>query len=144
MSSNLWTSDVPSVGDQLVTAISQVVSSEDGTHEISLALHPEGLGTVKATVSVGPDEVVVRLNTDNQQGHDAIRQNLGDLREQLGENGSRQANVYLTEDAGGRARSGSENDSITTEPEMLSGGGSQAHEQSVTTNEGGSLVDIHI
>jgi hypothetical protein len=74
-----------------------VTSSADGTHEVTIGLEPEGLGTVKATVTVSSGQVVVQLGTDNDQARDALRQSLPLLKHELGGDGS-SANVLLSGD----------------------------------------------
>jgi flagellar hook-length control protein FliK len=94
----------PDAGEQLVAVLDPLRSGPDGVHEVTLALQPEGLGTVKATVSVGPQEVVVHLSADTSHGEEAIRQALPDLREHLGQGQDHPATVLLSD--GGHERRG--------------------------------------
>lgn len=71
-------------------------SSADGTHEVTIGLQPEGLGTVKATITVSSQEIVVRLGTDNAETRDALRQALPLLKHELGGDGS-SATVLLSD-----------------------------------------------
>jgi flagellar hook-length control protein FliK len=81
----------------VVTVLAPLRSTEDGTHEVTIGLEPEGLGTVKATVTVSAGQVVVQLGADNDQARDALRQALPLLRHELGGDGA-SANVLLAND----------------------------------------------
>jgi flagellar hook-length control protein FliK len=87
----------PTPGQQVVTVLAPLRSTEDGSHEVTIGLEPEGLGTVKATVTVSAGQVVVQLGTDNDQARDALRQALPLLRHELGGDGA-SANVLLAND----------------------------------------------
>jgi flagellar hook-length control protein FliK len=88
-------------------------SSDDGTHEVTIGLEPEGLGTVKATVTVSAGQVVVQLGTDNDAARDALRQSLPLLRHELGGDGS-SANVFLSGEGAQNGRAFS--DHLTGDP----------------------------
>jgi flagellar hook-length control protein FliK len=94
----------PTPAQQVVTVLAPVHTSEDGTHEVTIGLEPEGLGTVKATITVSSGQVVVQLGTDNDAARDALRQSLPLLRHELAGDGS-SANVLLSHDgqSGGQA-----------------------------------------
>ena len=79
-----------------MTVLTPLRSSEDGTHEVTIGLEPEGLGTVKATITVNADQVVVQLGADNDQAREALRQALPLLRHELGGDGS-SATVVLSD-----------------------------------------------
>jgi flagellar hook-length control protein FliK len=85
----------PTPAQQVVTVLAPLRSSDDGTHEVTIGLEPEGLGTVKATVTVSPGQIVVQLGTDNDQARDALRQALPLLKHELGGDGS-SASVLLS------------------------------------------------
>jgi flagellar hook-length control protein FliK len=79
----------------VVTILAPLRSADDGTHEVTIGLEPEGLGTVKATVTVSTGQIVVQLGTDNEQAHDALRQALPLLKSELTGDGT-SANVLLS------------------------------------------------
>jgi flagellar hook-length control protein FliK len=83
----------------VVTVLAPLRSSLDGTHEVTIGLEPEGLGSVKATITVNAGQVVVQLGADNDQARDALRQALPLLRHELGGDGS-SASVLLSGDGG--------------------------------------------
>lgn len=60
-----------------------------GSHQITVALQPEGLGTVRATVTVNGSDVQVHLATDNAETRQVLAQSLPDLRQQLSLDGGR-------------------------------------------------------
>jgi flagellar hook-length control protein FliK len=63
-------------------------TSADGTHQVTIGLEPEGMGTVKATITVSAQQVVVQLGADNDEARSALRQALPLLRHELGSDGS--------------------------------------------------------
>jgi len=87
----------PTPAQQVVTVLAPLRSSPDGTHEVTIGLQPEGLGTVKATVTVSAGQVVVQLGTDNDQARDALRQALPLLKHELGGDGA-STSVSLSND----------------------------------------------
>ncbi|MGH9109122.1 MAG: flagellar hook-length control protein FliK, partial [Acidimicrobiales bacterium] len=93
---------VPGVAGQLVSVLSAPRPTANGTYSVSVALHPESLGTVQATVTAGQDQVTVRLVAATNAGSDAIRSALPQLHEALAASGQR-ASVSL---AGGGAGGG--------------------------------------
>jgi flagellar hook-length control protein FliK len=90
---------------QVVTILTPVRTTEDGTHEVTIGLEPEGLGTVKATITVNAGQVVVQLGADNDQAHEALRQALPLLRHELG--GGSSATVVLSDGRSQGQRPGS-------------------------------------
>ena len=86
----------PTPAQQVVTVLTPLRSSEDGTHEVTIGLEPEGLGTVKATITVNAEQVVVQFGADNDQAREALRQALPLLRHELGGDGS-SATVVLSD-----------------------------------------------
>ena len=60
-----------------------------GTYTVTIALHPEELGEVRATVTAGEDQVTVRLVAATGDGDDALRQALSQLHADLSVGGQR-------------------------------------------------------
>ncbi len=87
-------SPVPSPAAQVVTVVTPLRATADGTYQLSLALHPEGLGTVQATVTVAGASLAVHLATDNPEAHQALSATLPQLRDQLAAGGG-QVSVSL-------------------------------------------------
>ena len=97
VAANSSASPPPTPAQQVVTVLAPLRSSLDGTHEVTIGLEPEGLGTVKATITVSAGQVVVQLGADNDQARDALRQALPLLKHELGGDGS-SASVLLSGD----------------------------------------------
>jgi hypothetical protein len=83
--------------DQVVSILAPLQSGPDGTHLVTLGLTPEGLGSVQATVMVGPQQVVVNLWADSQTGHAALAQTLSQLNSQLSDESNRRVTVTLAD-----------------------------------------------
>lgn len=79
---------------QIMAVLSPIVSRPDGTHRISLELHPAEMGSIQATITVNAGHVTVELHADNAATRQAIGSALPDLRQQLG-SGGQQANVFF-------------------------------------------------
>jgi flagellar hook-length control protein FliK len=107
-------SPVPTPAQQVVTVLAPLRSSVDGTHEVTIGLEPDGLGTVKATVTVSAGQVVVRLGADNDQARDALRQALPLLKHELGGDGS-SASVLLAGDGQPHRRTFTDNEGSSTD-----------------------------
>ncbi len=84
-----------SVPDQVVSVLSPLVSSGDGFHTVTLGLHPEGLGTVEATVSLDGGQVLVSLWAASENGHAALAQALPQLHQQLSAGADHAVSVAL-------------------------------------------------
>ncbi len=93
---------MPGVASQLVSVISPLRVSSDGTRSLTVALHPGDLGDVRVTVTTTDQGVVVRMSAASDAGHDALRQNLPQLQQQLTSHGQR-ATVVLADAGSGDA-----------------------------------------
>ncbi|HXY28957.1 MAG TPA: flagellar hook-length control protein FliK [Acidimicrobiales bacterium] len=82
--------------EQLVSVLSPLRAFADGTHQLTLGLQPEGLGGVRATISVTGDHVAVQLAADDPDGREALRQLLPQLRALLSADGSSSTTVSLS------------------------------------------------
>ncbi|MGH9102652.1 MAG: flagellar hook-length control protein FliK [Acidimicrobiales bacterium] len=74
---------VPGLGAQLVTVLSPLRAAPDGTQQLTIALSPAGLGQVQVHLEATGDAVSVRLWASTASGHEALRQSLPELRQQL-------------------------------------------------------------
>jgi flagellar hook-length control protein FliK len=86
--------------EQLVRVLTPLTTGPDGQQQVSLSLQPEGLGIVKATVTVTGSHVSVQLSADNPATRDLLRQSLSELRSQLSGNGSSSSSVELSDGRG--------------------------------------------
>jgi len=84
-----------SVTDQVVTVLAPLQTAADGTHQVTLELQPEGMGSVQATVQMGPQQMTISLWTDSAAGHATLTQSLSQLHSQLADGSGRQVNVQL-------------------------------------------------
>ena len=98
---------MPGVASQLVSVISPLRVSSDGTRSLTVALHPGDLGDVRVTVTTTDQGVVVRMSAASDAGHDALRQNLPQLQQQLTSHGQR-ATVVLADAGSGTMRTGNQ------------------------------------
>lgn len=93
---------LPGVASQLLSVIGPLRGSATGTQSLTVLLHPEQLGEVRATVSSGNGQLVVRLAASTADGTDALRSALPSL--QSGLTGGGHHAVVLLADAGGERR----------------------------------------
>ncbi len=69
------------------------MASADGDYRVSLSIHPESLGPVRATVSLVGNDLHVNLSPESRQAHEILRHELETLRAELGRGG---LNVHVT------------------------------------------------
>lgn len=89
---------MPGVAGQLIQVLSAPRPVANGNYTVTVALHPESLGTVQATVIAGEQQVAVHLVASTGTGADALRLALPALHEALAASGQ-QATVSVA--AGG-------------------------------------------
>jgi flagellar hook-length control protein FliK len=90
---------LPGVASQLLTILSPLRSSPNGSHTLTVALQPDGLGEVKAQVTSVANQLVIRLTTESSAAETVVRNVLPELRNNLSEFG--QQTTVLLNDAGG-------------------------------------------
>ena len=83
--------------DQMLTVLNPLRTSDDGSQFVTLALEPEGLGNVQATVSVTGQQVSISLWTDSATGHAALSQTMSQLHSQLSDGTDRHVTVDLAD-----------------------------------------------
>jgi flagellar hook-length control protein FliK len=86
-----------SVPDQMLTVLNPLRTSDDGSQFVTLALQPEGLGNVQATVTVAGLQVSISLWTDSATGHAALSQTMSQLHSQLSDGTDRHVTVDLAD-----------------------------------------------
>ena len=94
-SSNI--ADDTSVPQQVLTVLTPLSGGDNGSHLVTMALQPEGLGNVQATVTVIGQQVSVSLWADSATGHAALSQTLSQLHSQLSEGSDHQVTVDLAD-----------------------------------------------
>jgi hypothetical protein len=87
---------LPGIASQLVSVLSPLRVSPGGMQSITLVLHPEALGDVRATVTATGNEVVVRLAASTSAGTEVLRAALPTLHSDL-RDVSQRAVVVLTD-----------------------------------------------
>jgi flagellar hook-length control protein FliK len=112
---------LPGVASQLVTMLSPLRALPGGGQVVTIGLHPQELGVVRATIVASADQVTVRLDAATDAGRQALRQALPELGQHLSSTGQR-AVVVLADDRGG-GRSGGQ---TTGGPPRDGGSGSPA------------------
>ena len=86
-----------SVPEQLLTVLNPLGTSDDGSQFVTLALQPEGLGNVQATVTVAGQQVSVSLWADSASGHAALSQTMSQLHSQLSDGNDHKVTVDLAD-----------------------------------------------
>lgn len=86
---------MPGVAGQLVRVLAAPRPMANGTYTVRISLHPESLGTVQATVTGGSTRLSVQLVATTNDGAEALRQSLPELREALSATGP-QATVTVS------------------------------------------------
>jgi flagellar hook-length control protein FliK len=71
------------VATQLATVLAPAAHQADGSYQVSIRLQPEELGVVHVELHLEGSTVNVSLHADGDATRDMLRQNLGQLRQQL-------------------------------------------------------------
>jgi flagellar hook-length control protein FliK len=71
----------------LATVLAPAAGQPDGTYQVSIRLQPEDLGVVHVEMHLEAGTVNVSLHADGDATRDMLRQNLGQLRQQLASTG---------------------------------------------------------
>jgi flagellar hook-length control protein FliK len=73
----------PRVHTPIVTAVLPLISRGDGSHQLSVRLHPAELGAIDLDVELRSGEINLRMRTETDAGREAIRAALPMLRSEL-------------------------------------------------------------
>jgi hypothetical protein len=79
----------PDMHKQLAPRITRLVTSGDGQHQITVRVDPEEFGPVRVVANISGDDVSVVLHASNEQGREALRVAMADLRRDLEATGLR-------------------------------------------------------
>jgi flagellar hook-length control protein FliK len=74
--------DVP-LADQLAAVLAPAAHQSDGSYQVNIRLQPEDLGVVNVELRLESGTVNVALHAEGDATGDMLRQNLGQLRQQL-------------------------------------------------------------
>jgi len=75
------------VSAQLATVLAPAAHQPDGSYQVSIRLQPEELGVVHVELHLEAGTVNVSLHADGDTTRDMLRQNLGQLRQQMASTG---------------------------------------------------------
>jgi flagellar hook-length control protein FliK len=87
------------VSHQLSGPVLSLRTAGDGSHQLTIALHPAELGPVNLHVKIVGDSMAIQLASTSEGAHDALREALPQLRQELQAAGL--GNVDLSLDLGG-------------------------------------------
>jgi hypothetical protein len=94
------------VAQQLVTPLLRLRSSGDGSHSLTVALHPAELGPVNLHVRLVGDVMTIQLASTSESARDALRDALPQLHQELQAAGLPGAGLSL--ELGGQPPGGSQ------------------------------------
>jgi flagellar hook-length control protein FliK len=83
------------VHQQVLTAVSPLLRSADGSYGVQIQLHPQDLGAVQVNVHVRHGEVSIQLHATNEAAREALRGGLSDLRNELEDQGLRAGSMEV-------------------------------------------------
>lgn len=83
----------------MLGVLSPLRTTASGAQTITVVLHPESLGDVRATVTATGNDILVRLTASTDEGAAALRSALPELRSGLSDTGQRPV-VVLTDGRG--------------------------------------------
>ncbi|HEX4727622.1 MAG TPA: flagellar hook-length control protein FliK [Jatrophihabitans sp.] len=92
------------VSDQLTGPVLSLRTAGNGSHQLTIALHPAELGPVNLHVRILGDSMAIQLASTSEGAHDALREALPQLRQELQAAGL--PNVDLSLDLGGAPSGG--------------------------------------
>jgi flagellar hook-length control protein FliK len=72
---------------QLAAVLAPAAHQADGSYQVSIRLQPEDLGVVHVELRLEGGTVNVSMHADGDATRDMLRQNLGQLRQQLADSG---------------------------------------------------------
>jgi flagellar hook-length control protein FliK len=102
------------VTHQLAGPVLNLRASGDGSHQLTIALHPAELGPVNLHVRILGDSMAIQLSSTSEGAHDAMRDALPQLRHELEAAGLSSVDLSLdlgASTSGGSAGSGGAADS---------------------------------
>jgi flagellar hook-length control protein FliK len=106
--------DLLPVSQQLAGPVLSLRTAGDGNHQLTIALHPAELGPVNVHVRIVGDSMAIQLASSSSDAHDALREALPQLRQELQAAGLHNVDLHsvdLSLDLGGSgAQTGSRAD----------------------------------
>ena len=89
------------VATQVATQVAVLSNGPDGTHSVTLVLHPDSLGPVHVQVTLNQGTVDLTMRGAHEQGRAALMDALPDLRRDLQSAGLTCSNLDVDQDTGG-------------------------------------------
>ena len=137
------------VAEQLGTALLPVAHQSDGSYQVNIRLQPEELGTVHVELHLEAGTVNVSLHADGDATRDMLRQNLGELRQQMTDSGLSTGHFDVGTGPGtGQEgqRSGLSATAFGDEPEtaLAGGNGSTSDHGTPTAASADGLLDVRL
>jgi flagellar hook-length control protein FliK len=127
---------------QVAEALREVRRLADGSHRLSLQLHPEELGAVHLEVALRDGRLHVRAVAETEAARSALERNLPELRSDLRDAGIRAGSLEVGPDASGRDRS--DTPSREAFPEVRRGNHVDALPTSIPDPTASSGLDIRL
>ena len=128
--------DLP-VADQLATVLAPAAHQPDGSYQVNIRLQPEDLGVVNVELRLESGTVNVSLHAEGDATGDMLRQNLGQLRQQLANAGLTTGRFDVSTGSGAGAGAGTNQGGLWAGQERAvattRGPGSDGLEQTETT-----------
>ena len=106
--------DVPTPPQQIAEALRDVRRMTDGSHRLSLQLHPEELGVVQLEVAVRDGQLHLRAATELDSTRRLLNASLPELRAQLADAGVSAGSLEVGAETAGGDRSARDDDASST------------------------------
>ena len=106
--------DVPTPPQQIAEALRDVRRMTDGSHRLSLQLHPEELGVVQLEVAVRDGQLHLRAATELDSTRRLLNASLPELRAQLADAGVSAGSLEVGAETAGEGRSTRDNGASST------------------------------
>lgn len=90
---------VPPPHQQVATAVSPMLRRADGSYSVNINLEPEHLGRVSLQVHIRGGEVAVTMQAADASARELLRDNLGQLRQQLEQQGVKAGQLDVRDDS---------------------------------------------
>ena len=113
---------LPGVASQLLTVLTPLRTTAGGTQSITIALHPEGLGDVRATMAINDGQLVLRLSASTPEGSAALRAALPELHNGF-DSAAQAPRIVLSDGSGGGSQFASPSHDQAPETPMFFAGG---------------------
>ena len=125
---------------QVAEALREVRRLADGSHRLSLQLHPEELGAVQLEIAMRDGRLHVRAVAETEAARIALEQHLPELRSELRDAGVRAGSLEVGPDTSGRDRSAA----ASRDPQRPSGAPRDAEPPAPSTTQPSATSGLDI